>query len=657
MSEPRPLALVHAVLGELFPERRGSVQDGALIGALTQPGRAGALAARSAGRGGGYRRVDAAAYLGAAAGRPEAMVKIIVKGGCASAAELRSQIAYIAREGDVDMYGAAAFGLDHPLSAADLEDTIAAWQEGWTGASRYGETLHMIVSYPIGSAPDTVWAAGRDFAEIAFGSGDYGDSWDYLAALHTDMAHPHVHLIVNRRGFDHGTLLATYKGSLLNVDELRRLQAGSAREHGIEMTATPRLARGLSDIAPGTSAYRRALEHGVTAGRRSRTTAALSFAEKAMARHAQVYDRLAEIFTAEHRDQVAVLLRECGGMLKRGDEIMTEPEIAKAEDFETLAEARAKILTALDRAETEIHQIKNPEDRARRERRLGALKGRAAAYAPDRADLAAFAAPVPRGAALYRSDALAAFQARPVSDLPGIAAVRAHVAERAREAGLDPRVVIARFEAGGPQEAGTAALWAAQDMVAVLKARGIAPDRADQAAIRAAAREIDRVHDHGSAAYAGVVLAAQRKAQDRTTTSEHGAGQGDPLAAERLSLLGRAARAALDASRDRPATLQEIGAERAYVDAIDRLVTRAQKAQLERGDPGALAETLKGTSRTETAELTLTYLEARRDLTDEQTRGQYAAAIRSARRALTAARVADRQMGGPERGRDDGREL
>ena len=222
MSEPRPLALVHAVLGELFPERRGSVEDGALIGALTQPGRAGALAARSAGRGGGYRRVDAAAYLGAAAGRPEAMVKIIVKGGCASAAELRSQIAYIAREGAVDMYGAAAFGLDHPLSAADLEDTIAAWQEGWTGASRYGETLHMIVSYPIGSAPDTVWAAGRDFAEIAFGSGDYGDSWDYLAALHTDMAHPHVHLIVNRRGFDHGTLLATYKGSLLNVDELRR---------------------------------------------------------------------------------------------------------------------------------------------------------------------------------------------------------------------------------------------------------------------------------------------------------------------------------------------------------------------------------------------------------------------------------------------------
>ena len=113
----------------------------------------------------------------------------------------------------------------------------------------------------------------------------------------------------------------------------------------------------------------------------------------------------------------------------------------------------------------------------------------------------------------------------------------------------------------------------------------------------------------------------------------------------------------MDASRDRPATLQEIGAERAYVDAIDRLVTRAQKAQLERGDPGALAETLKGISRTETAELTLTYLEARRDLTDEQTRGQYAAAIRSARRALTAARVADRQMGGAARGRDDGHEL
>ena len=277
MAEPRPLALVHAVLGELFPERPENTDNGALIGALTRPGGAGGLALRAAGRGGGYRRADAGSYLGAAAGRPEAMVKIIVNGGCQSASDLRSQIAYIAREGAVDMHGAAAFGLDHPLSTADLEETIHSWQRGWTGSSRYGETLHMIVSYPIGSDPDAVWEAGRAFAETAFGSGDYGDSWDYLAALHTDMAHPHVHLVVNRRGLDHGTLLATYKGSLLNVDELRRLQATAAVEHGIEMTATPRLARGLTDIAPGTSAYRRSLEQGVAVGARSRTTAALSW--------------------------------------------------------------------------------------------------------------------------------------------------------------------------------------------------------------------------------------------------------------------------------------------------------------------------------------------------------------------------------------------
>ncbi len=151
----------------------------------------------------------------------------------------------MAREGDVDIHGAAMFGLDAPMGQDEIEETLEAWSEAWTGKSKYGETLHMIVSYPIGSDPKAVWDAGREFAEAAFGSGDYGDNWDYLTALHTDTAHPHVHVIVNRRGVDHGTLFSTYKGSLLNVDELRRLQAEIAGEHGIEMVATPRLARGV----------------------------------------------------------------------------------------------------------------------------------------------------------------------------------------------------------------------------------------------------------------------------------------------------------------------------------------------------------------------------------------------------------------------------
>ena len=163
------------------------------------------------------------------------------------------------------------------------------------------------------------------------------------------------------------------------------------------------------------------------------------------------------------------------------------------------------------------------------------------------------------------------------------------------------------------------------------------------------------MHDTATAAYARAVLALQRDAW--ADTRERAAGQGDPLSAERLAILGREARAAIDASRDRPATLQEIGAERAYVDTMERLVTRDQKTQLERGDPEALAQTLKGTSRAETAAFALTYLEAKRDLTDEQTRGQYAVAIRTARSALTAAKVAERQRGRSERGREDEREL
>ena len=34
-----------------------------------------------------------------------------------------------------------------------------------------------------------------------FQSGEHqNDAWSYVAALHTDRAHPHVHVVVNNRG-------------------------------------------------------------------------------------------------------------------------------------------------------------------------------------------------------------------------------------------------------------------------------------------------------------------------------------------------------------------------------------------------------------------------------------------------------------------------
>ena len=667
MTDGRALDLVDGVMGALFAaaERRDPQLLPAVLGAFgRQGGPESAGAPRSTrifGRGGGYRLARGDAYLGAAQGRAEAMVKIIRNGACSSKSDLTAQISYIAREGSVDIHGAAMFGLDAPLAADEIDETLAAWSGTWSGKSRYGETLHMIVSFPIGSDPDAVWSAGRAFAERAFGSGDYGDSWDYLTALHTDTAHPHVHVIVNRRGLDRASLLSTYKGSLLNVDELRRLQAEIAGEHGIEMVATPRLARGLTDLAPGTAAYRQALAHGAAPEIRTRSAEALSFADQAMARHAKAYERLADVFTREHRDEVAVLLRECGGMLIRGDEIMVEPTIPKEKDFKSLNEARSAILAALQQADDDIRATRDAAERVRKERAVGPLKGRAAAYAPDRADLAAYALPVPEGMDLYRSAALERVKTFGVNTRTAseTARARADLIARAREAGLDGPAFVARYDVGGPEDAGTAAAWAAQDMIAVLKHRGIDPERADRGTIRAVSQALDHLHETAvrgfeAAARADGVPDSVRPVEPRDAGK---IAENDPLAAERLALLGREARAAIDQSKERPATFNELNAERSFVAAVERQLTREERAALEDGSPGALERMLPAARDTERAELALTYLEARRDLTDEQVRGQYDTAIRTARGALTAAKTAERQKDRPVRGRGDDREL
>lgn len=86
--------------------------------------------------------------------------------------------------------------------AAALERAWAMPPEGSSGADR---TSHFIVSFPETTPHGAVERAGRAWAEALFGSGDYGgDAYDYYTAFHTDRAHPHMHVVVHRRGLDNG---------------------------------------------------------------------------------------------------------------------------------------------------------------------------------------------------------------------------------------------------------------------------------------------------------------------------------------------------------------------------------------------------------------------------------------------------------------------
>ncbi|WP_170400926.1 relaxase/mobilization nuclease domain-containing protein [Ruegeria arenilitoris] len=183
------------------------------------------------------------ARLGAVVGKPEAVVKHVRKGGVKNAHELRRQINYLTvrAEGVLDIRDNGVT----PLDADQVSDLVETWAEDFNGKTNYGYTRHMIVSFPEGTYPDAAHEAGLEFADRLFGSGDFGDTWDYLTVFHNDTDNPHVHIVVNNRGVEHGQWLAMGMSSEMNIDVQRSIQVEVAEEYGIELTATTRLERGL----------------------------------------------------------------------------------------------------------------------------------------------------------------------------------------------------------------------------------------------------------------------------------------------------------------------------------------------------------------------------------------------------------------------------
>jgi len=98
------------------------------------------------------------------------------------------------------------------------------------------ESLNMILSTPEGTDPEVLRVVAREFARETF-----GEDHRYVMALHTNTAHPHVHLCVKLRN-EQGIKLDPKKAQL---QRWRLRYAALAREHGIEMEASYRSERGI----------------------------------------------------------------------------------------------------------------------------------------------------------------------------------------------------------------------------------------------------------------------------------------------------------------------------------------------------------------------------------------------------------------------------
>jgi hypothetical protein len=165
---------------------------------------------------------------------PEVMVKIT--GRTKSVAHLKSHLAYITRNGELDAeteQGATLAG------RSGLKDLQQRWEDdaGLDDKRRRDGSLsiNIILSMPAGTDAVAVKDSARAFAIETFGY-----SHDYVFVQHLDDKHPHVHLTVRSLGYD-GKRLNPRKADL---QVWRERFAGELRLRGISAEATPRRTRG-----------------------------------------------------------------------------------------------------------------------------------------------------------------------------------------------------------------------------------------------------------------------------------------------------------------------------------------------------------------------------------------------------------------------------
>lgn len=171
---------------------------------------------------------------------PEVIVKI--SGGGISAHQVLEHFRYIQRRGDLEIETDADEKLrgkgSHRrlLDDWDLDLEVGRAPGQRNGPTRRPRLVHNIVfSMPPGTPPKALLGAVLDFADA-----EWGGRHRYAMVLHTDAAHPHVHVVVKAM---------SELGERLNPDpamlrEWRAAFAERLRARGVEANATDRAVRG-----------------------------------------------------------------------------------------------------------------------------------------------------------------------------------------------------------------------------------------------------------------------------------------------------------------------------------------------------------------------------------------------------------------------------
>jgi len=247
----------------LAPSRRSGLAE-ALIGEIGLTRSGGRIRSSSAGWGHGHGGVSAspkARTMWQLAQSSNAVVlKKIARGGTGTEQSLKVQMAYLFGKAE------GLFGnmVSHDPEARSLSDeerlAIAAdWSAGWRGNPKNGHTTHLLISFPAFVKPAKAQIIAEAWAAEMFQSGAHQeDEWAYVAALHTDRSHPHVHIVVNNRGLVNGSWFFMAKEHAFNLAMMKERLAGIAEEEGVYLDCSYRRDRGILSYGASRAEIERA---------------------------------------------------------------------------------------------------------------------------------------------------------------------------------------------------------------------------------------------------------------------------------------------------------------------------------------------------------------------------------------------------------------
>ncbi|MEM9840720.1 MAG: relaxase/mobilization nuclease domain-containing protein [Pseudomonadota bacterium] len=369
------------------------------------------------------------------------------------------------------------------LDNKEIKDLTERFAKRWSAGfkPKLGQTTHMLLSYPIGTRGEDVRDITAKVAERFFQT-DEGH-FDYIIAVHEDRAHPHAHIVLNRRSQE-GEFFFLGRDHRFNYDDFRLAMVEEAEKYGVRLEATRRIDRGVLNYPARTREVYAAKEEGRAPEPRPRVGADLERALSEIANTKKVFHALAAEASREAREDISDALFRAGELLARGSKLNLDGGVYMAQE-QSFDDLRTRYAEQVERVQSVIAE-KPEAERPALERRLNEIQSRLAHMQPLGLRSVTLTEK-PSDGGVYSEANIDRDQLERLREPD----VRAQVDTALRGTGISSSVVIARMETGA-QNAALERQWIADDLQRVAETDGLNLERKSD--LEAARETLNRAH-------------------------------------------------------------------------------------------------------------------------------------------------------------------